>query len=124
MILGLPGEARQDMLDTADAVAAMGIHGIKLHLLYVVRGTPLETLYRDGRYRCLDQHEYAELICDFIERLPETMIIQRLTGDPHPKELVAPAWSLRKQETINLIRQCFRERDTWQGKIFRPQTSD
>ncbi len=118
VILGLPGESRQDMLETADAVAAMGIEGIKLHLLYVVRGTPMETLYRDGRYRCLEQREYAELVCSFIERLPETMIIQRLTGDPHPKELVAPAWALEKKETMDLIRHIFKEKDTWQGKKF------
>ena len=123
VILGLPGESRQEMLETADAVAAMGIDGIKLHLLYVVRGTPMESLYRDGRYRYLEQREYAERVCDFIERLPETMIIQRLTGDPHPKELVAPAWSLQKKETLDLIHRLFEERNTWQGKMFGPNTS-
>jgi len=121
VILGLPGESRQDMLETADAIAAMNIDGIKLHLLYVVRGTPMETQYRNGQYRCLDQRDYAELICDFIERLPETMIIHRLTGDPHPKELVAPAWSLQKRGTMDLIHTRFKERNTWQGKAFRPQ---
>ncbi len=118
VILGLPGESRQEMLESADAISAMGIDGIKLHLLYVVRGTPMETLYRAGRYRCLGQQEYAELVCDFIERLPETMIIQRLTGDPHPRELVAPAWSLQKKETLDLIHRLFEERNTWQGKKF------
>ncbi len=124
VILGLPGESREDMLETADAVAAMGIDGVKLHLLYVVRGTPMETFYRDGRYRCMDQREYAERVCGFIERLPETMIIQRLTGDPHPKELVAPAWSLQKKETLDLIHSLFRENNTWQGKMFEPHASD
>jgi uncharacterized protein len=124
VILGLPGESRQDMLETADAIAAMGIDGIKLHLLYVVRGTPVEALYRDGQYRCLDQQEYADLICEFIERLPERMIIQRLTGDPHPKELVAPAWSLQKRETMDLIHTRFKEKNTWQGKVFEPHTPD
>ncbi len=118
VILGLPGESRQDMLETADAIAATDIDGVKLHLLYVVRGTPMETLYRDGRYRCLEQREYAELVCSFIERLPETMIIQRLTGDPHPKELVAPAWALEKKETLDLIHTIFEEKNTWQGKQF------
>ena len=118
VILGLPGESRQEMLETADTIATLGIDGIKLHLLYVVRGTPMETLYRAGSYRCLGQREYAELICDFIERLPETMIIQRLTGDPHPKELVAPAWSLQKRETMDLIHTRFKDINTWQGKQF------
>lgn len=118
VILGLPGESRREMLATADTVAALDIHGIKLHLLYVVRGTAMETLHRAGAYRCMDQHEYAERVCDFIERLPKTMIIQRLTGDPHPDELVAPAWALRKRETLELIQRCFADKHTWQGKRF------
>lgn len=123
VILGLPGETREDMLQTADAVAALGLDGIKIHLLYVVRGTPMETLYCSGRYRCLEQQEYAELVCDFIERLPETMIVQRLTGDPHPRELAAPAWSLQKKETMDLIHGMFKEKNTWQGKRFRHRRS-
>lgn len=119
-ILGLPGESRQDMLVTADTIAGMGLDGVKLHLLYVVRGTALETMYRDGRYRCLEQQEYAELVCDFIQRLPETMVIQRLTGDPHPHELVAPDWSLQKRATLDLIHKIFAEKDAWQGQRFRP----
>jgi radical SAM protein (TIGR01212 family) len=119
VILGLPGESRRDMVATADAIAAMDIHAVKIHLLYVVRGTPLETLYRDGRYRCLEQQEYAARVCDFIERLPDSMIIQRLTGDPHPKELVAPMWSLQKKETLDRIHNLFAERNTWQGKHCR-----
>nr|WP_155314448.1 TIGR01212 family radical SAM protein [Desulfosarcina ovata] len=118
VILGLPGESRRDMLDTADIIADMGIDGLKLHLLYVVRGTALEALYRDGRYHCLEQREYVDRVCAFIERLPETMIIQRLTGDPHPNELVAPAWSLEKRETLEMIHDLFRERNTWQGKQY------
>ena len=75
----------------------------------------------NGDYRCLDQREYAELVCEFIERLPETMIIQRLTGDPHPKELVAPAWSLHKKETLEMIHAIFDQKNTWQGKRFDPE---
>ena len=96
----------------------MGIDGIKIHLLYVVKGTPMEQLYRKGRYRCLEQGEYVELVCDFLEALPADMVIQRLTGDPHPDELVAPGWSLRKGETLNLIRKALAERGSWQGKRF------
>ena len=121
IILGLPGESRQDMLATAETIASMGIDGVKLHLLYVVRGTRLEAIYRNGDYRCLEQREYAELVCEFIERLPEAMIIQRLTGDPHPKELVAPAWSLQKKETLKMIHAIFDQKRTWQGKCFDPK---
>jgi uncharacterized protein len=116
VILGLPGEKKEHMLQTARIVADMGIDGIKLHLLYVVKGTILEKLYRSNNYRCLEQHEYIDIVCDFLERMPKQMVIQRLTGDPHPKELVAPAWSLKKAETMALIRKTLETRDTWQGK--------
>jgi len=116
VILGLPFEDRHDMLTTAKAVAAMGIDGIKIHLLYVVKGTRMEKLYLEGKYRCLEQEEYVNLVCDFLELLPPDMVIQRLTGDPHPYELVAPEWSLRKNETLSLISKIFADRDSWQGK--------
>ncbi len=115
VILGLPDEKRSDMLETAKAVAKMKIDGIKIHLLYVVKGTELEKLYQQGRYRCLEQGEYVDLVCDFLELIPQDMIIQRLTGDPHPKELVAPEWSLKKGETLTLIRNTLERRDSWQG---------
>ena len=120
VILGLPFEDRRDMLATAEAVAAMGIDGIKIHLLYVIKGTGMEKLYQEGTYRCLEQDEYANLVCDFLELLPPDMVIQRLTGDPHPDELVAPEWSLRKNETLSLIKKILADRDSWQGKRSGP----
>jgi radical SAM superfamily enzyme len=96
----------------------MGIDGIKIHLLYVIKGTRMERLYLEGRYRCLEQEEYIDLVCDFLELLPPDMVIQRLTGDPHPAELVAPEWSLRKNETISVIKKILATRDSWQGKRF------
>ena len=118
VILGLPLEDRHDMLATAKAVAAIGIDGIKIHLLYVVKGTRMEELYLEGKYRCLEQEEYVNLVCDFLELLPPDMVIQRLTGDPHPHELVAPEWSLRKNETLSRIKEILAERESWQGKRF------
>jgi radical SAM protein (TIGR01212 family) len=115
VILGLAHESRNDMLHTAQTIADLGIDGIKLHLLYVVKGTLLETHYRQGKYKCLEQQEYVDLVCDFIERIPSDMIIQRLTGDPHPQELVAPQWALKKSETLAKIRNTLEERDSCQG---------
>lgn len=120
VILGLPGETRREMLATAKFLADLGIDGVKLHLLYVVRETPLETLYRQGRFRCLEQKEYADLVCDFIECLPPRTVIQRVTGDPHPKELVAPDWALRKRETFDWIQRIFEQRDSRQGRHYSP----
>ena len=116
VILGLPDESKQDMLATADFLRELDLDGVKLHVLYVVKGTPLETLYRQGRYRCLEQVEYIDLVCDFLERLPQGMVIQRLTGEPHPAELVAPNWTLQKAVTLELIQANLEARDTWQGK--------
>ncbi len=107
VILGLPGEDPRAMMETADAVAALGMDGIKIHLLYVTRGTALERLYASGGYRPLEQDEYADLVVDFIRRLPPGMVIQRVTGDPHPEELVAPEWALCKRENLALIRERF-----------------
>ena len=117
VILGLPNEKKTDMLKTARAVASMEIDGLKIHLLYVVKGTKLHKLYAAGKYRCLEQHEYVDLVCDFLERIPKNMIIQRLTGDPHPEELVAPMWSKKKMETMDLIKETLEKRDSWQGKL-------
>ena len=116
VILGLPNETRKDMLHTARTISDLEIDGLKLHLLYVVKGTRLEAFYRRGEYRCLEQHEYVDLVCDFLERIPPKMIIQRLTGDPHPEELTAPQWSLEKSETLAQIRATLEKRDSWQGK--------
>lgn len=116
VILGLPQETKVHMLRTARSIADMEIDGIKIHLLYVVKGTTLDTLYRSNQYRCLEQNEYVDIVCDFLERIPKHIVIQRLTGDPHPDELVAPEWSLKKMETIALIRNTLEARDSWQGK--------
>jgi radical SAM protein (TIGR01212 family) len=118
IILGLPGENKKHMLETAKIIADMGIDGIKLHQLYVVKGTELEKLYNNGKYRCLEQKEYADLVCDFLELLPEEMVIQRLTGDPHAEELAAPPWSLEKGKTLDLIAHSLVARDSWQGKHY------
>ena len=121
LILGLPNENRNDILHTARTIADLGIDGIKLHLLYVVKGTPLETHYRLGKYKCLEQQEYIDLACDFIERIPSAIIIQRLTGDPHPQELVAPQWALKKSETLSKIRNTLEKRNSEQGIKFSSQ---
>ena len=116
VILGLPYEKKEHMLETAKAIANMEIDGIKIHLLYVIKGTELEKIFQQGKYRCLGQSEYVDLVCDFLELLPEDMVIHRLTGDPHPKELVAPEWSIKKTETLALIEETMKKRDSGQGK--------
>jgi uncharacterized protein len=119
VILGLPGETREMMLETARYLARSGVQGIKLHLLYVIRNTPLDLLFLAGKYQPMAQSAYVETVCDFLELLPEQMVIQRITGDPHGSELRAPAWAGRYRETFNQIQQALVQRDTFQGKKFQ-----
>lgn len=117
VILGLPEEKRSHVIETAETIGKMGIDGVKIHLLYVIKGTRLEKLYRQGSYKCLEQQQYVDLVCDFLERIPGDMVIQRLTGDPHPEELVAPQWSIKKAQTLSMIKETLEKRDSWQGKF-------
>ncbi|MDY0041149.1 MAG: TIGR01212 family radical SAM protein, partial [Desulforhabdus sp.] len=89
VILGLPGESREDMMETARFLAATDLQALKIHLLYVIRGTELETWFRAGKYECLTRADYAATVSDFLALLPPHLIIQRVTGDPHPKELIS-----------------------------------
>lgn len=119
IILGLPGETRQMMLETSHFLAGLPIKGLKIHLLYVVKRTRLAALYEKGEYRCLDRDEYIELVMDFLEFIPSNVVIHRLTGDPIGSELVAPLWARDKSKNLNLIRERLAERDTWQGKKYQ-----
>jgi uncharacterized protein len=117
VILGLPEEKKEDMLKTAEKLAGLDIDGIKLHLLYVIKGTKLAKIYKKGEYKCLEQEEYIDILCDFLGILPKNIVIQRLTGDPHPHELVAPMWAMQKRETLNLIKKELEIKNIWQGKF-------
>lgn len=116
MIYGLPGETREYMLDSAQKVADLDLQGVKLHLLHVLRETPLAKVYEKNPFSLLSQDEYVELICDTLEMLPTEMVIHRLTGDAPRRDLIAPLWSLKKWEILNAIDQELERRGTWQGK--------
>jgi radical SAM protein (TIGR01212 family) len=116
VILGLPGEDRALMLHTARFVADHDIQAVKIHLLYVVRGTTLESWYRQGQYQCLSREEYVSLTAEFLTLLPPHVIIQRLTGDPHPEELVAPSWALDKSENLRALHAHMEKYGLYQGK--------
>jgi len=120
IILGLPGETRSMMLESAKKIAGLGIDGVKLHLLYVVKGTALDEMYKRGQYTCMSRDEYCELACEFLELLPPEMIIHRITADPHPDELVAPMWTLDKTPNRVAVINMLEKRDTWQGRLYKP----
>jgi hypothetical protein len=116
VILGLPGESREDMLATADLLAKLPVHAVKIHNLHVVRETPLEKMHRAGEVRLFERDEYVSVLCDFLERLPAEMVMHRLSGDAPPEYLVAPLWCLDKPGLLRAIDQELERRDSWQGK--------
>ncbi|MGG0821788.1 TIGR01212 family radical SAM protein [Paenibacillus turicensis] len=119
IIYGLPQESHEMMLDTGRAVAQMDVQGIKIHLLHLMRKTPMVRQYEAGLLRFLEQDEYVKLIVDTLEFLPPEMIVHRLTGDAPRDLLIGPMWSLKKWEVLNAIDDELKQRDTWQGKMWR-----
>lgn len=124
VILGLPGEDHNDMMQTARFLASQDIQAVKIHLLYVIRGTTLDALHRRGEYRCLSRDQYVHAVGEFLTLLPPYIIIQRLTGDPHPEELVAPSWALEKQKNLQAIHQYMHGKDLYQGKHWHPRPAE
>lgn len=120
VILGLPGESREDQRQTVQYVASSGACGIKLHLLHVLRGTDLDADYLAGRVPVMELTEYADLVTDLIEELPPKMVVHRLTGDGPKRLLRAPLWSGRKKEVLNAIHREMLKKDTTQGRLFCP----
>ncbi len=119
LILGLPGESREDILATAKEMARLEIAGVKLHLLHVLKGTQLGELYQQGRVPMLQMQEYVKLVVDFIEYLPPETLIQRLTGDGPRDILLAPLWSKNKWEVLNAIDDELERRGTRQGRLYQ-----
>ena len=118
IIFGLPGESRDDMLATVADVASLRPDQVKIHLLHVLRGTPLADMYDRGEYKPLEREEYVSLVADAIERLPEDCVIARVTGDGMAEDLQAPLWSIRKVTVINDIDKELFRRNSYQGRLF------
>ncbi|MDR3598663.1 TIGR01212 family radical SAM protein [Clostridium sp.] len=119
-ILGLPGETKEDMLKTIEYIAHSGAKGIKLHLLHLIKHTPMVKLYEAGKLEFLSQEDYIELITRGITLLPKDMVVHRLTGDAPRDLLIGPMWSLKKWEVLNSIDKALEENDLWQGKNYTP----
>ena len=118
VILGLPGETREMMLETVRYLAKGVADGIKLQLLHILNGTDLARIYRNTPFPVLSMEEYLDLVIDCVELLPPDMTIHRITGDGPKKLLVSPLWSGNKRLVLNSLHRRFKERDTWQGKHF------
>ncbi len=101
LILGLPGEDDDDMLESVRRVVAAGSDGIKLTVLYVLAGTDLEKEWRAGKFECLSKEKYFELLKKIVPLLPPDMVVHRLTGDGPKKILLAPEWTKNKRQVLN-----------------------
>jgi radical SAM protein (TIGR01212 family) len=118
VILGLPNEGPREMAATATYLGTLPLQGVKIHLLYVIKDSGLAFLHQAGEYSCLTEDQYIRMVADFIERLPSGLVIHRLTGDPHPEELVAPTWCLDKPRVLQRVLEEFNRRRTHQGSCF------
>lgn len=116
LILGLPGESRDDLLATARELARLRIQSVKLHNLHAVRGTSLADLVAAGEVRFPELPEYASLVVDFIERLPPDCVVDRISGDAPPEYLIAPLWCLDKPAIRAAVDGEFARRGSWQGR--------
>lgn len=124
VILGLPGESRDEMLATAEVLASLPVQGVKIHNLHVVRDTPLAEQYACGTARMLEFDEYVSIVCDFLERLPAERVIHRLSGDAPPNYLVAPQWCLEKDRILRAVAAELEHRGTRQGDRYDPRRGE
>jgi uncharacterized protein len=116
IIVGLPGETREEILETAREIAALPVQGIKIHSLLALKGTALGGRYEMGGMNLITREEYVGTVCDILEILPPEMVIQRLTADGYREIFLGPAWAGNKLAILNAIDRELAARDSWQGR--------
>ena len=119
LILGLPGETEDMMLQSARHIGKLGVSGAKFHLLYIIRGTDLEKDYKSGLFDALSLEKYVDILEKCIQALPENVVIHRLTGDGAKRDLVAPLWSADKKKVLNYIKKRFENDCLIQGSEYK-----
>jgi hypothetical protein len=115
IILGLPGETRSDMMETARAVAALPVDGIKVHSLLALRGTEVGRLFEEGKIELMGQEDYVSTVCDVLEILPPSVVVQRITAEGYREIYLGPGWAQSKLGVLNAIDREMEKRDTCQG---------
>lgn len=118
MILGLPGETREQIVETARYIGRSGADGIKIQLLHVLEGTDLAGEYQAGKFRVLSLEEYISLVEDCLRILPPGMVIHRLTGDGPKRSLMAPLWSADKKRVLQTMNETFARDQLQQGSLW------
>lgn len=122
VMLGLPGETRAMMLETAEQVAQWNLASVKIHNLYAVERTRLADQVRSGEVEMMEMDEYVSVLADFIERLPPQMVIERISGDAPPTNLIEPQWCLKKGSIKQNLVDLLESRGTYQGSRYEVRT--
>lgn len=120
LINGLPDEDQAMMLESAQAIAQLPIHAVKLHMLHIMKHTAMAKQYEKAPFPLLSKEEYIDIVIRQLELLPSQMIIQRLSGDGLQKDLLAPQWTRKKVILLNDIDKEMVHRNTWQGRLYKP----
>ncbi|WP_391116524.1 TIGR01212 family radical SAM protein [Psychrobacillus sp. L3] len=119
IINGLPLEDREMMMETAREVAKLDVQGIKIHLLHLLKGTPMVKQYEKGKLEFMERDAYIQLVADQLEILPPEMIVQRITGDGPIDLMIGPMWSVNKWDVLNGIDAVLAKRESYQGKLYQ-----
>ena len=116
IINGLPYETKEMMIETVKYLNHLGIDGIKIHMLHILKNTPLESLYFKEKFHILTKEEYIDIVCEQLMYLDKKVVIHRITGDPTKEDLVEPSWLLKKFCVLNDIDKEMKKRDIYQGE--------
>jgi radical SAM protein (TIGR01212 family) len=119
VIIGLPDEDKEEIIETAKECGKLKLDGIKIHPVHVLKNTELERWYKEGKFKVMSMEEYIDLLCDFLSYLYPETIIQRLTADCDREYLVSPLWLLEKQKMLKLLEEKMEEKNIYQGKNYR-----
>lgn len=117
IINGLPYETKEDMIETVKYLNALKIDGIKIHMLHILKDTPLATYYEKTHFPVLTKEEYIDIVCEQLRYLSPNVVIHRITGDPKKEDLIAPNWLLKKFVVLNDIDKEMKKRDIYQGDL-------
>ena len=119
IIDGWPTETEEMMIETAKVVGKMPVHAIKIHMLHVLKDTPLARMYEKNPFPLLSKQQYTDLVARQLTYLNPEMVIERITGDGLPDQLIEPLWTIKKISVINDIDKAMVRDDIWQGKYYK-----
>ena len=117
IINGLPYETHEDMINTVKYLNKLNIDGIKIHMLYIEKGTEIEEMYNQKKFKLLTRSEYIDIVCEQLRYLKKEIVVMRLTGDPEVKYLIEPTWLIKKVSILNDIDKEMKKRDIYQGDL-------